>query len=39
VGGQVVLDGKGGPVLVRGSAVTIKPDGALALTAGTTMSM
>ena len=39
VNGQVVLDGRGGPILVKGSAITIQPDGALTLRAGTSMTV
>ena len=34
VSGQLVLDGKGAPVFVKGSTVTIKPDGELTLLSG-----
>ncbi len=34
VNGQLVLDGKNSPVLIRGGSVTIQPDGALNLKSG-----
>jgi len=39
VNGQVVLDGKSGPVLIRGGSVTIMPDGALNLRSGASMNI
>jgi len=39
VNGQLVLDGKTAPVLIRGGSVTIQPDGALTLRSGTSMTI
>ena len=39
VGGQLVLDGKTAPVVVRGSSVTIQPAGILTLRAGSQLNI